>query len=92
MLDDRVWEHSVIVRPSIFRDNSALSNLSKASKMVPLSPSSGPAERERRFAWKATGGHAPIFEVHAAVLHDAGFREVGVIWQAMGNQVLMAVR
>jgi len=50
------------------------------------------AERERRFAWKATGWHAPIFDVHEAALRDAGFREVGVIWQYMGNRVLMAVR
>jgi trans-aconitate methyltransferase len=50
------------------------------------------AERERRFAWKAHGWHAPIFEVHEAALHDAGFREVGVIWQHMENRVLMAVR
>jgi trans-aconitate methyltransferase len=50
------------------------------------------AERERRFAWKATGWRAPIFDVHEAALRDAGFREVGVIWQYMGNRVLMAVR
>lgn len=50
------------------------------------------AERERRFAWKAQARHVPIFDVHAAALRDAGFREVGVIWQNMDNRVLMAVR
>jgi SAM-dependent methyltransferase len=50
------------------------------------------AERERRFAWKATGWHAPIFDLHIAALRDGGFREVGVIWQSGENRVLMAVR
>jgi trans-aconitate methyltransferase len=50
------------------------------------------AERERRFAWKAQERHVPIFDVHEAALRDAGFREVGVIWQNMDNRVLMAVR
>jgi trans-aconitate methyltransferase len=50
------------------------------------------AERERRFAWKAQGWHAPIYDVHEAALRDAGFREVGVIWQTMDNRVLMAMR
>ena len=50
------------------------------------------AERERRFAWKAEERHIPIFDVHEAALRDAGFREVGVIWQNMDNRVLMAVR
>jgi trans-aconitate methyltransferase len=50
------------------------------------------AERERRFGWKAAGWHTPIFDVHAAALQDAGFHEVGVIWQNIDNRVLMAVR
>lgn len=50
------------------------------------------AERARRFAWKEAGWHAPIFDVHEAALHDAGFREVGVIWQCFDNRVLLAVR
>jgi SAM-dependent methyltransferase len=50
------------------------------------------AERERRFAWKVTGWHAPIFDLHVAALRDGGFREVGVIWQNGENRVLMAVR
>jgi SAM-dependent methyltransferase len=50
------------------------------------------AERDRRFSWKASGWHAPIFDLHVAALRDAGFREVGVIWQNMENRVLMAVR
>jgi SAM-dependent methyltransferase len=50
------------------------------------------AERERRFSWRAADPHRPLYDVHEAALHDAGFREVGVIWQHMGNRVLMAVR
>ena len=50
------------------------------------------AEREQRFAWKVQERHIPIFDVHVAALRDAGFREVGVIWQNMDNRVVMAVR
>lgn len=50
------------------------------------------AERERRFAWKTAGWHTPIFDVHEAALRDAGFREVGVIWQRFNNRVLLAIR
>jgi trans-aconitate methyltransferase len=50
------------------------------------------AERERRFAWRQMDSHRPIFALHEAALRDAGFREVGVIWQRMDNRVLMAVR
>jgi SAM-dependent methyltransferase len=50
------------------------------------------AERERRFSWKASGWHAPIFDLHVAALRDSGFREVEVIWQSGENRVLMAVR
>jgi SAM-dependent methyltransferase len=53
------------------------------------------AERERRFASHA--GHdgeepPPIFDVHVAALRDAGFREVGVVWQHRDNRVLLGVR
>jgi SAM-dependent methyltransferase len=50
------------------------------------------AERARRFAWKASGWHTPIFDLHVAALRDGGFREIDVIWQNMENRVLMAVR
>jgi SAM-dependent methyltransferase len=53
------------------------------------------AERALRF----TGHRAhderelpPIFDVHEAALRDAGFREVGVIWQHLDNRVLLGVR
>lgn len=52
------------------------------------------AERARRFAWR-TGERdwtPPIYDVHVAALRDAGFREVGTIWQRIDNHVLMAVR
>jgi trans-aconitate methyltransferase len=49
-------------------------------------------ERQRRFAWRTIDEHRPLYDVHEAALHDAGFREVGVIWQYMCNRVLMAIR
>ena len=48
-------------------------------------------ERNRRFVWKGAEEH-PICELHEAGLSDAGFQEVGVIWQHMDDRVLMAVR
>lgn len=49
-------------------------------------------EQAARFAGKRRQGSPPGFEYHVAALHDAGFREVGTIWQALSNRVLMAVR
>lgn len=60
------------------------------------------AERERRFAWRGVererAGKAYVaarpttFAMHRAALLDAGFREVGAIWQYFGNRVLAAIR
>ena len=50
------------------------------------------AERERRFASRKLTWKKPIYEIHEAALRDAGFREVGVIWQNMDNRVVMAIR
>jgi SAM-dependent methyltransferase len=50
------------------------------------------AERARRFAGKQRQDFPPGFDVHVAALRDAGFREVGTIWQVLSNRVLMAVR
>lgn len=50
------------------------------------------AERDRRFADRPTGFPQPIAALHEAALRDAGFRQVGVIWQNLDNRVLMAVR
>jgi hypothetical protein len=57
-------------------------------------PSAGPllAERTLRFAAFDRDTPAPIFDVHEAALRNAGFREVGVIWQRLDNRVLLAVR
>lgn len=49
------------------------------------------AERERRFASKERPT-SPIFDEHVAALGDAGFREVGTIWQTGTDRILMAVR
>jgi SAM-dependent methyltransferase len=50
------------------------------------------AERERRFRDLHARAWTPRYDLHEAALRDAGFREVGVIWQNMDNRVLMAVR
>ena len=50
------------------------------------------AERARRFSQHTDDDRAPILEVHEAALHDAGFREVGVIWRNLDDGVLLAVR
>jgi trans-aconitate methyltransferase len=49
------------------------------------------AERERYFANREQTWSNPVYEVHAAALREAGFREVGVIWRNGDNCVLMAV-
>jgi SAM-dependent methyltransferase len=50
------------------------------------------AERQRRFGPHGGDKWEPILDVHEAALRDAGFREVGLIWQHFGNGILMAVR
>jgi trans-aconitate methyltransferase len=51
------------------------------------------AERERRGVQVQHGDEeAPILDVHLAALRDAGFREVGLIWQHLSSAILMAVR
>lgn len=50
------------------------------------------AEREQRSIDKTHHGSETLVELHEAALRDAGFREVGVIWQQLDNRVLLAVR
>ena len=50
------------------------------------------AERERRFVWRTPDEQELVLALHEAALQQAGFHEVGVIWQNMDNRVLMAVR
>lgn len=49
------------------------------------------AEQARLFAGKRRQETPPGFDVHTAALRDAGFREVGTIWQVLSSRVLMAV-
>lgn len=59
-----------------------------------LEPAFGPllTERTARFAGKQRQESPPGFDVHVAAFRDAGFREVGTIWQVLSNRVLLAVR
>jgi hypothetical protein len=45
-----------------------------------------------RFVVLSHHGSHPIVELHEAALRDASFREVGIIWQHLGNRVVMGVR
>lgn len=49
------------------------------------------AERARRFPEASHDDTAPIYDLHVGALRDAGFREVGVIWQRYDDRVLLAV-
>jgi hypothetical protein len=48
-------------------------------------------ERTRRFAGKRRQETPPGFDIHVAALRDAGFGEVGTIWQMLSDRVLLAV-
>lgn len=50
------------------------------------------AERERRFAQRRRDIAEPRLALHEAALEDAGFREVGVIWQRLDDRVVLAIR
>lgn len=49
-------------------------------------------EREQRYAWRDRDEYRPGFDVHAAILREAGFEEVETVWQRYQNRVLVAVR
>jgi SAM-dependent methyltransferase len=49
------------------------------------------AERARRFAGKRRQESPPGFDAHLAALSEAGFREMGTIWQLLSDRVLLAV-
>ena len=50
------------------------------------------AQRTRRFADKHRQQSPPGLDTHIEALHNAGFREIGTIWQSLSNRVLLAVR
>jgi SAM-dependent methyltransferase len=50
------------------------------------------SERAVLFAGKQRQQSPPGFDFHVASLHDAGFHEVGTIWQVLSDHVLLAVR
>jgi trans-aconitate methyltransferase len=49
-------------------------------------------ERETLLATKRRPAATPDFSGHVAALRDAGFREVGSVWQVLSDRILMAVR
>lgn len=50
------------------------------------------AERTAAFARKQRQESEPGFDFHAAAMRDAGFQEVGTIWQVLSDRVILAVR
>jgi trans-aconitate methyltransferase len=50
------------------------------------------AERGRRYAAKERPTSSVTFDLHVEALREAGFREVGTIWQSGTDRVLLAVR
>ncbi|MBW4518029.1 MAG: class I SAM-dependent methyltransferase [Timaviella obliquedivisa GSE-PSE-MK23-08B] len=48
-------------------------------------------ERHRRFQPRFTENE-PTLAIHEAALQEAGFREVGTIWQQFDDQILLAIR
>jgi hypothetical protein len=50
------------------------------------------AARTAAFAGKQRQESPPGFGFHAAAIRDAGFQEVGTIWQVLSDRVTLAVR
>jgi SAM-dependent methyltransferase len=50
------------------------------------------AERARRFARKERPESTLGYDGHVAALREAGFREVGTVWQHLSDRVVLAVR
>jgi trans-aconitate methyltransferase len=50
------------------------------------------ADRAARFAGMRRQDSPPGFNAHVTALRDAGFAEVGTIWQVLSDRVLLAVR
>ncbi len=49
-------------------------------------------DRTRILAGKKRQESPPGFDAHIRALHQAGFGEVGTIWQALSDRVLLAMR
>ena len=50
------------------------------------------AERTAAFAGKERQESPPGFDFHVAAMRDAGFQEVGTIWQVLSDRVMLGVR
>ena len=84
---DEQWTDAAFAARGIETAEQWWEALARDPAFVPLL-----AERTRRFAGKQRPESQPGFDVHVAALHDAGFREVGTVWQVLSNRVLLAVR
>jgi trans-aconitate methyltransferase len=84
---DEQWTDAAFAARGIETAEQWWDELAQAPAFAPLLEM-----RTTRFAGKRRQESPPGFDVHVAALRDAGFREVGTIWQVLSNRVLMAVR
>jgi len=84
---DEQWADAAFAARSIETAEQWWDALASEPAFLPLL-----TERTERFAGKRRQESPPGFDVHVTALRDAGFREVGTIWQVLSNRVLMAVR
>ncbi|MDN5769285.1 MAG: class I SAM-dependent methyltransferase [Microlunatus sp.] len=86
VLDER-WSDAAFARRGTETAEQWWNELGAEPGLVPLL-----AQRDRLFARKQRQETPPDFTMHVAALRNAGFAEVGTIWQVLSNRVLMAVR
>jgi SAM-dependent methyltransferase len=84
---DRDWSDAAFAARGIETSEQWWADLEKEPSMAELLH-----ERAQRLAAKQRQESPPIFDLHVAALRDAGFREIGTLWQSLTNRVLLAVR
>jgi len=85
-LDDG-WSDASFAARSIETAEQWWDSLAREPAFAPLLTA-----RAERFAGKRRQQSSPGFDAHVTALRDAGFREIGTIWQVLSDRVLLAVR
>lgn len=86
VLDDQ-WSDSAFATRGIETAEQWWEAASNEPALAPLV-----RDREALLATKRRPARTPDFEAHIAALREAGFSEVGSIWQLLSDRVLLAVR
>jgi SAM-dependent methyltransferase len=84
---DRLWTDSAFAARGIETAEQWWDSLASEPAFASLL-----AERTAAFSGKQRQESPPGFDFHAAAIRDAGFREVGTIWQVLSDRVTLAVR